>query len=184
MADVTISGLDLGSPSKSTATIPFSDGTTTYKTSPSGIVAASPGCVLQVVFGTNSTAVSHTSTYVDVITLPITIKGSNSKVFVSINQHCATGQDTGIGFRIQRNSTSIVTYGGDYTQGGIQQVGGAVNVQINSFLNFQYVDSGPLTKDTLYTYSGQANRITGGNFVSTNYGSNRTSTITLMEIAG
>ena len=48
MADVTISGLAPSTPSKDTAIIPFSDGSNTYKTSPSGIVAASPGCILQV----------------------------------------------------------------------------------------------------------------------------------------
>ena len=184
MADVTISQLQSNTPNKNTAVIPYSDGTTTYKTSPSGIVAASPGCVLQVVFGTNSTAISHTSTYVNVISQSITTIGSNSRILVSINQHCATGQDAGIGFRILRDATTLITYGGNSTQGGIQQVGGTVNVQINNLLNFQYLDTGPLTTGTSYTYYGQANRIAGGNFVTTNVGGNRISTISLMEIAG
>ena len=48
MADTTISALSVSTPSKDTAVIPFSDGSTTYKASPAGIVAASPGSVLQV----------------------------------------------------------------------------------------------------------------------------------------
>jgi len=48
MADVTISGLTQGIPDRNTAIIPYSDGTTTLKTSPSGIVAASPGAIIQV----------------------------------------------------------------------------------------------------------------------------------------
>lgn len=48
MADVTISQLSTGTPNKNSAVIPYSDGSSTYKTSPSGIVAASPGCILQV----------------------------------------------------------------------------------------------------------------------------------------
>jgi len=48
MADVTISGLSEGIPNNNTAVIPYSDGSTTYKTSPSGIVAASPGSIIQV----------------------------------------------------------------------------------------------------------------------------------------
>jgi len=48
MSDVTINQLNTGIPNKGSAIIPYSDGTTTYKTSPSGIVAASPGCLLQV----------------------------------------------------------------------------------------------------------------------------------------
>jgi hypothetical protein len=48
MADVTISGLSPASPNKDTASIPFTDGSTTFKTNPSGIVAASPGCIIQV----------------------------------------------------------------------------------------------------------------------------------------
>jgi hypothetical protein len=55
MADVTISGLSEGIPSKNTAVIPYTDGSTTYKTSPSGIVAASPGAVIQSVFGKDTT---------------------------------------------------------------------------------------------------------------------------------
>ncbi len=53
MADVTISGLNSASPSKDTATIPFTDGTTTYKTTPAGIVAAAPGSIIQIVSVSN-----------------------------------------------------------------------------------------------------------------------------------
>jgi len=55
MADVTISQLSQGIPNKNSAEIPYSDGTTTLKTSPSGIVAASPGTVIQSVYGKDNT---------------------------------------------------------------------------------------------------------------------------------
>jgi len=48
MADVKISQLSEAIPNKSSAIIPFSDGSTTYKTAPSGIVAASPGCIVNI----------------------------------------------------------------------------------------------------------------------------------------
>ena len=84
MADVTISGLSPATPNKDTAIIPFSDGSTTYKTSPSGIVAASPGCMIQVksfAYASKflTTANSPTSAfYVD-----ITPTSSNSSFLVS-----------------------------------------------------------------------------------------------------
>ena len=186
MADVTISGLNQGSPSKSTATIPFSDGVTTYRAAPSGIVAASPGCLLQVVFGTTSTQVIHTATYADVISLAMTIRGTNSKVLININQHAATGQDTGYGFRMLRDSTVIHTVAAANSYGA-QVVGGTVNVQIFNLLNFQYLDTGTLTQNQIYIYKGQANKPNAGpSFCTSNYNADggRTSTITLMEIAG
>ena len=48
MPDVTINQLNTGTPNKNSAVIPYSDGTTTLKTSPSGIVAASPGSIINV----------------------------------------------------------------------------------------------------------------------------------------
>ena len=185
MADVTISGLSEGVPNKSSAIIPYSDGSTTYKTSPSGIVAASPGCILQVVFGTSSTQVIHTATYADVISLAMTIKGINSKVLININQHVNTGQDTGYGFRMLRDSTVIhaVAAANSY---GAQVVGGTVNVGLQNFINFQYLDTGVLTQNQAYTYKGQANKPVGPQDCISNYNAYgaKTSTITLMEIAG
>ena len=185
MADVTISGLSEGVPNKSSAIIPYSDGSTTYKTSPSGIVAASPGCILQVVFGTSSTQVIHTATYADVISLAMTIRGTNSKVLININQHAATGQDTGYGFRMLRDSTVIhaVAAANSY---GAQVVGGTVNVQLQNFINFQYLDTGVLTQNQAYIYKGQANKPVGPQGCFSNYNAYgaKTSTITLMEIAG
>ena len=183
MADVTISQLSLATPN-SLASIPYSDGSTTYKTSPSGIVAASPGCILQVVFGTSSTQVTHTTTFEDTISLPITIKGISSKVLVIINQHAFTGQDSGYGFRILRDSTTIHTSANTGTN-GVQAVGGTRNVQLFNFLNFHYLDTDALTLNQTYTYKGQACASTGGTAISNyNVDGGRTSTITLMEIAG
>ena len=62
MADVTISGLSPASPNKNSAIIPFSDGSTTYRTAPSGIVAASPGCILQVKQAIRTAGLQHSTT--------------------------------------------------------------------------------------------------------------------------
>lgn len=185
MSDVTISGLDQGSPSKSTATIPFSDGVTTYRAAPSGIVAASPGCILQVVFRTASTQVIHTATYADVISLAITIKGTNSRVLINTNQHVYSDTDAGFGFKIKRDTSDICIYTTAGQGGaGIQQIGGAVNAVLANYLNFQYLDTGPLTQNQTYTYKGQGNKLTGSKVLYSNLYGDRISTMTLMEIAG
>jgi len=82
MADVTISQLDSGIPDKNTAIIPYSDGSTTYKTSPSGIVAASPGALLQVVGTSDNTYRTTSSTIPADSTIPQITEGD---LFLSLN---------------------------------------------------------------------------------------------------
>lgn len=82
MADVTIGGLSLGIPNKDTAVIPYSDGSTTYKTSPSGIVAASPGALLQVVGTSDNTYRTTSLTIPADNTIPQNTEGAP---FLSLN---------------------------------------------------------------------------------------------------
>jgi len=82
MADITISQLSTGTPNKNTAVIPYSDGFTTYKTSPSGIVAASPGALLQVVTVTDNTSRTTSSTIPKDNSIPQITEGD---LFLSLN---------------------------------------------------------------------------------------------------
>ena len=99
MADTTISQLSLASPN-SLASIPFSDGTTTYKTSPSGIIAAgvTPGTILQIIYGQDNTEYnfpdpgSSIAPYNRTSTLTINLKSITSKLIINTSVY-------GIGFR-------------------------------------------------------------------------------------
>ena len=142
-----------------------------------------PGTVLQVVFNTASTAVGHDSNYANVISNSITTKGANSKILVTINQHVFTDQDTGYGFRIVRDASVIYT-AVNAGAAGLSRVGGSLNTQIYNFVTFQWLDSGATAQNQTYTYYGQGCRNEGARGCTSNPGSNRTSTITLMEIAG
>jgi hypothetical protein len=87
MADVTISGLSPVSPNKNSAIIPFSDGSTTYRTAPSGIVAASPGTVIQTICLNNAGAGVHSQSIssgkgATFNTLTITPSFSTSKILI------------------------------------------------------------------------------------------------------
>ena len=105
MADVTISGLSEGVPNKSSAIIPYSDGSTTYKTSPSGIVAASPGCILQVKQGIRTTGLQHSSTQgwdnISGVSVDITPSSSNSKFLISWSGAVSVNYAYGTGTQVQ-----------------------------------------------------------------------------------
>lgn len=98
MADITISSLPLGTPSGSVS-IPYSDGNTTYRTSPSGIVAAgiTPGTILQTVYGQDGTEYNFpnpgsSAPYNRTSTLSINLKSITSKVLINVSAY-------GVGFR-------------------------------------------------------------------------------------
>ena len=105
MADVTVSALSPGVPDKNTATIPYSDGATTYKTSPSGIVAASPGCILQVKQGIRTTGLQHSSTQgwddISGVSIDITPTSSNSKFLISWSGAVSVNYAYGTGTQVQ-----------------------------------------------------------------------------------
>jgi hypothetical protein len=114
MADVTISGLNSASPNKDTAVIPFSDGSTTYKTSPRGIVAASPGCILQVLQGfksdtwTTQALIANGGEAIPNLGVTITPRSASSKILVSFS---VTGNGTNgatqIYFKLRRGNTEV-----------------------------------------------------------------------------
>lgn len=107
MADVTISQLSEGLPNKNSAVIPYSDGTTTLRTSPSGIVAASPGALLQVVstsdntYRTTSTPIPADNTIPQItegalfLSLSITPKSANSQLLFMFEAYCMELGNTG-----------------------------------------------------------------------------------------
>jgi len=113
MADVSISQLDSGVPSSSSS-IPFSTGSSTLKTTPANIVAASPGCILQVL-QVVKTDVSKTNSNVpnfeDIpgLTINITPKAVTSKVLVTANVLGSSVDNSFV--RLMRNIN-----GGAYTQ--------------------------------------------------------------------
>ena len=82
MADVTISSLPLGTPSGN-ALLPYSQGNQTLATAPSGIVAASPGSVLQVQITKVSTVVGpFTNSDGEFLKISITPKRASSNIIL------------------------------------------------------------------------------------------------------
>jgi hypothetical protein len=199
MADVTIAGLSPGIPNKNTATIPFSDGSTTYKTSASGIVAAAPGCTLQVVQSvkTDTQLITGVS-YVDVTGLSVSIqpRSAANKILVCACVH--GGNSTYLGYvRLRRNDTDICmpTGAGDRINAACAATIGSYasnTIYAISCANVTFLDS-PNTAD-LVTYKIRACAWDAASFTrinssysnrdTSNYDPVTVSTITLMEIAG
>ena len=199
MADVTISGLSPATPSKNTAVIPFSDGSTTYRTAASGIVAASPGTVLQVVQGVKTdTQLIGGISYVDVIGLSASIKpiSASNKILVSACVH--GGNSTYLGYiRLNRNDTDICmpTAVGSRTNAACSATIGSYSsntLYAISCANVTFLDS-PGTTNVL-SYKIRACAWDAGSFTminssysnrdTANYDPVTVSTITLTEIAG
>ena len=210
MADVTISGLSPGSPNKDTAVIPYSDGTTTLKTSPSGIVAASPGSIIRVQqfkYGTVE-GFTNTSQWSQFFTCSHKPLSNNNKILI---QTCFYISGNG-GIRIRRDSTEIfhpwATYSGcdpgqpfadmpylfwDSYSASYQAAWN--NSSQRSIGNIQLMDEPNSTSTVNYYFdvrpwpSGQNNSGTGIGFNEHNRTTNPTnvgaaSTVTLWEIAG
>ena len=185
MADVTISGLSEAIPNKSSAMIPFSNGSTTYKTSPSGIVAASPGALLQTKFfhftGTNSTT---SSSYQNMYGLEITPISVNSKILISASVLvCAESWNSGPHFIGLRRGDTELTY-----QRANNWAGGPGDTNNNTFnVALQFLDSPSTT--SILSYYVSAKTISPGYTIAINrqIGTGVQlgySTITAMEIAG
>jgi hypothetical protein len=112
MADVTISGLSPAIPNKNSAIIPFSDGSTTYRTAPSGIVAASPGSILQVlqaVYDDEADVATLNKDWTDVPSLSVVIipRSTSSKIHLRSIIHQVFSATTTCNFRFMRNSTVV-----------------------------------------------------------------------------
>ena len=184
MADVRISQLSEALPNKNSAIIPFSDGSTTYRTAPSGIVAASPGCILQSILKTSTNTVDNqTTTYADITNLlqTITPKSVNSKILIAANIAIlyASNNYIYVGLQIVRDSTIIYT--DDYATGM------GVNIQLAPYVTVPlFVQDTPNTTNPV-TYKVQFKRTsfagTYGGACGVGYNS-RPSTLLIQEIAG
>jgi hypothetical protein len=139
MADVSISGLSEGIPSKNSAVIPYSDGSNTYRTSPSGIVAASPGAVLQVTSAIKTDISSTASTsFIDIpgLSASITPKSVSSKILFTGNVFGSCANNAFV--RIMR-SIGGAAYSQVYTS--TSTVGNRTPVSFGDF----YMSGGPGT---------------------------------------
>jgi len=189
MADSTIGQLPEGVPSKNSAIIPYSDGITTLKTSPSGIVAASPGCILQVVNVIDETkrALSLTNnSFSDTgMFINITPKFNTSKILVQTSIMGSSNHNFGGGnkaFYLQlRRNTSALT----------NRIGGTVT-GLNSeacmgCYVINYLDNPNTLSQITYRIYGCVNYGSGIGYINRDYSDNNdtwTSMLTLMEIAG
>jgi len=109
MADVTISSLPLGTPSGS-ALLPYSQGGQTLAVAPSGIVAASPGCLLQIKQAVKTNTQSfNTASYNDVtgLTVSITPKALNSSFLIQVQLSVSSTLSQAPYIRITRNGNPI-----------------------------------------------------------------------------
>ena len=151
MADVTISSLTPASPASS-ATIPFSNGLATYSTTPAGIVAASPGCVLQVKqayktdrWGKGGAGVQDIWWNVDGLSVSITLKKSNSKILVSGTVNFSRDCQTNDAFlRLVRNDTLV----GNSAGGIIGHAAGQNTFLQANPVSFSFLDTPDLITNT------------------------------------
>jgi hypothetical protein len=149
-------------------------------------VSAGGGKVLQVVQGTYSTSTTiATTTYTDTgLSLSITPSSSSSKVLVLINQQAQISRlsaEQGSGIQILRGATTIFTQGASRYGTLAFGVAGATEVNLNSTISLNYLDSPATTSATTYKVQ-MAPYTTGATGTVTAQGSSTTSIITLMEI--
>jgi len=201
MADVKISQLSDALPNKSSAIIPFSDGNTTYKTAPSGIVAASPGSILQVLHAfksdpfTTQVLIANGGEAIPGLGLTITPKSTSSKILISFS---VTGNGTNgatqIYFKLRRGSTEIGNGNTDGTRPNATPVltrsyFNDNNVSCN--ISFQYLDlPNTISPVTYQLYVGSEGN-NGTIYVNRTHNQANTvnngpssSSFSLMEIAG
>jgi len=198
MADITISQLNTGTPNKNTAVIPYSDGTTTLKTNPAGIVAASPGSIIDVkqfFFQDIFTTTSNTYVTIPGFSVAITPKNINNKILVRLS---LTGGVYGYfgAVRVYRDETPI---GLPFTRPGVPDINRCWFNMYDDYdtndaktQSMEFLDSPNTVSQVIYTP-----RIAcvqgGGTFVindqtsqarNQTYAGNFVSSLTLMEIAG
>ena len=186
MADVTISGLSEGLPNKNSAVIPYSDGTTTLKTSPSGIVAASPGSIIQVVqtvFGPGFQHSTTSTSYVNTgIEASITPKFSTSRIMIGVTTQFAIRDSSGGAtagpygsYNLTRNNNELIVWG------TVQFLGWCSG-------NCQYIDSPNSTSLLTYRVQSKLSSQSPAGRIYTGWGSTPgiegSSFIVLQEIAG
>lgn len=198
MADVTISGLSQGVPNKDSAVIPYSDGSTTYKTSPAGIVAASPGSVLRVLYYYSNTASigynSNTWITCPDLSATITLLNSNNKVLVQAIGHPAPYNDNDVYIKVLRNgvdASPLGTFGNVRGSGAANPGYGGGNYLGGISVNFlDTIGNTSLQTYTIQAYVNTTSTVSNGlywNRTSSSTGpdsGSAISSITLWEIAG
>lgn len=208
MADTTIGQLDTAVPNKNTAIIPYSDGTTTYKTSPSGIVAASPGSVLQVKQAIRTAGLQHSSTQgwddISGVSIDITPTSSNSKFLISwsgaVSVNYAYGGSTQVqAFKVVRTigATSTNLALGNIPAGSngfaASSVTYAVSYDTANTMSGIYLDTPPSPTSSLINYKlmwwaeapgSYASWLGGSIRQNQAYSSNVPTFLTVQEIAG
>jgi len=157
MADVTISGLSLNTPNKNSAIIPYSDGSTTYKTSPSGIVAASPGCILQV----KSTFSKEVKSFTNLDGEFIRINIKPNSIFNSIKIDTSfswCGNNPNGYFAIQRSADNINWIDvGSGEEGGVYTPGNGFMFTDEIPIYSWYLPNAPLSSAPLSSYKAISN---------------------------
>ena len=198
MADTTIGGLSPGVPNKNSAIIPYSDGSTTYKASPSGIVAASPGSIIDVkqfFFQDIFTTTSNTYVIIPGFSVAITPKNINNKILVRLSLSGGIWGHFGA-VRVYRDETPI---GLPFARPGVPDINRCwFNMYDDSDTNdaktqsMEFLDSPNTVSQITYTPRIACTQ-GGGTFVindmtsqarNQTYSGNFVSSLTLMEIAG
>lgn len=150
---------------------------------PAGQTLYAPGHVLQVLNTSYSTETSMTQgSWVDIgLSLSITPKSASSDILVFYYPHFrlfANANDSGIGFRLLRGSTSLDTPATTYQQYTYAGNNAGSKSEWRGSVPFMYLDSPSTTSAT--TYKVQANSYFG---TVTTQNANNTSRMTIMEIA-
>ena len=164
--------------------IKHSGGTSALTINSSGSVNI-PGSVIQLVTNTTSTeALVNTTTYTDSgLTCQITPKFSSSKIFIVVSQHFRVrhaSQDTGMGWKIFRDSTNVKSSNVNYALYIYEESSGGVDWR--GWQTWNYLDS-PSTTSQI-TYKTQISRYaSSGTATLKAQDNNNPSTMTLMEIA-
>ena len=164
--------------------IKHSGGTSALTINSSGNVNI-PGSVIQLVTNTHSTeALVNTTTYTDSgLTCQITPKFSSSKIFIVVSQHFRirhASQDTGMGWKIFRDSTNVKDSNVNYALYIYEESSGGVDWR--GWQTWNYLDS-PSTTSQI-TYKTQISRYaSSGTATLKAQDNNNPSTMTLMEIA-
>lgn len=136
------------------------------------------GSVLQVVHGTASSEVQHTTSYTDTgLSASITPTLTSSKILIKVNQHCYVGRYGG-SLKLLRDTTDIWEHGEGY---GVYFDPNA-NINARLFQSFNYLDSPSST--TQLTYKTQGKQYLAAGLFETQNNDVFDSFITLMEIAG
>jgi len=187
MADVTISQLSIGTPN-SNAVIPYSQGGSTLKASPLGIVAASPGCLLQVVNNIDETkrALNLNTTFSDTgLSISITPKFNTSKILVQASINGSADWNSGGGnkalyLQLRRDTAALTNRVGGTAPGSNSEATMGCYV-------FNYLDNPNTASNVTYRFYGCVNYGSGIGYINRDYNLDTrvfSSMLTLMEIAG